>query len=732
MIYRARSASLAAVALGSFQATATFAQSADETTTTRVEEVVVTAQRREQSLQDVPLAITAFGAEMLERTAATGIEDVASRTPGVTMTQFNVGEPQVYIRGVGSTSDSAAADPSIGISIDDVSLGRAGASALAFLDIERVEVLRGPQGTLYGRNASGGAINIFSKVPTSTPLAEITLRVGSFDERGGEAIVNGPLGDEINGRLAMRYSTSNGYAKSVASGERLHGGTSYGGRAQLASTLGEWQARLSLDYSKDDLDGQARIAMTGPSTPAPVAALVSQLRAGLDEREALTSQHLYQDRDNWGVVARLEREWQPVTLTSVSAYRHNDYRWRDDLGGMPAPPHPLSVDDLAAEKSSQASQELRLTSNTESTLSWVAGVYYFREQVERLERFVAVTVPPLLPPALTGDVSFLQDATSTSYAAFGQATLPFASIWELTAGARWTRDEREIAQAAKNNDPTDVTPGLPLFPGSPYAASADTSFSEPSWRLALSVEPFRDKRIYVSYDRGYKGGAYPSQAQSALQATTAIKAEMLDNYDIGFKTRWFDNLLQVNGDYFRLDYQDLQVFELQNGLTLVSSNADAKVDGFELEAEVAITSGIAVGGTYSRLSSEYETNPTAGTITLLYKGNELPRTPNSQYGAYVEGEFSLAGGTLVARADYQWTDDFYFNPSNNRASLVDAYGTVGAFLSWESASGLKLAAYGRNLTDEIYPLHMTTTLEASYQVLATPRSFGLSITRAFE
>ena len=179
----ATAASVAALMIAGGLATPALAQQTpDDDQAVTLDEVIVTAQRREQSLQDVPVAITAFGAETLERTAATGIQDVVGKAPGVTLTQFNIGEPQVFIRGVGTTSDSAASDPSIGVSIDEVSIGRAGASALAFLDIQRVEVLRGPQGTLYGRNASGGALNIYTNRPVLEDTTDLTARAGSFGE----------------------------------------------------------------------------------------------------------------------------------------------------------------------------------------------------------------------------------------------------------------------------------------------------------------------------------------------------------------------------------------------------------------------------------------------------------------------------------------------------------------------------------------------------------------------
>ncbi len=232
------SASAATLLFAAGLAAPAMAQSAQSETAVTVGDVVVTAQRREQSLQDVPIAITAFNAEALERTAATGIQDVAGKAPGVTLTQFNIGEPQIFIRGVGTTSDSAASDPSIGVSIDEVSIGRAGASSLAFLDVERVEILRGPQGTLYGRNASGGALNVYTKKPRFENSAQLTGRLGSFDERGVEAVLNRQLGEDTAGRLALRWNQNDGYAESLPAAAGLKGANSSACAPRFCTTPG--------------------------------------------------------------------------------------------------------------------------------------------------------------------------------------------------------------------------------------------------------------------------------------------------------------------------------------------------------------------------------------------------------------------------------------------------------------------------------------------------------------
>ncbi|WP_374516250.1 TonB-dependent receptor [Brevundimonas sp.] len=724
-------ASVVALVIATGLATPALAQEAQQQET-MLDEIVVTAQRREQRLQDVPIAVTAFSEEVLERTAANGLEDIAGKAPGVTMTQFNVGEPQIFVRGVGTTSDSAASDPSIGVSIDEVSIGRAGASALAFMDVQRVEVLRGPQGTLYGRNASGGAMNVYTNRPDMTPSGQITGRIGSFDEYGLEGVVNGPIGEDTAGRLAFRYNTNSGYAENVPTGEDLHGGTSYGARGQILHHAGNWTFLGAVDGSKEDMDGQARIPVTASSTPAPFVALIDALRSGLGPRETTDSALTYQNRTNWGMTGRAEWQADRFSFVSLTSYRDNDYEWRDNLGGLPYPAFPLRVDDQASEQADQFSQEFRFLSPSDSAIDWVAGLYYFRETVDRSERFIVNTGLPIAPPNFGGDTTFIQEAVNTSYAVFGQANIPFADIWELTVGARWSQDDREIHQVAIDNDGgASPPPGIPLGPvGSPYDVRAETSFEEPTWRLALSVTPVEDVRFYVSYDRGYKAGAYVSGAQTAAQAVRPLNSELLDNYEIGAKTTLLDGRLRFNAAAFRLDYTDLQVYEL-SGLNLVTSNAQAEVDGFEIETALAVTSNVTIGGSYTSLDAHYTSDATSGVGLLPYNGHVLPRSPESQFTLYADGEWDAWGGTLAARVDYQWTDDFYFDPSNNAEVLVPSYGLLGAFASWESGDGYKIAVYGKNLTDEVYPVHVIKNVGIGFSVFAPPRSFGVALTRSF-
>ncbi|AEG48034.1 TonB-dependent receptor [Sphingobium chlorophenolicum L-1] len=702
---------------------------AEEKAAIGVADIVVTARKRAENLQDVPIAVTALGSVAMERAHITSVLDVAALTPGVTMTQFNIGEPQTYIRGVGSQTDSAASESSVTISMDEVAIGRGGATSIAFLDANRVEVLRGPQGTLYGRNASAGTISFYSNRPTDRFEGSVEASAGSFRTFGGKGIVNLPVGDGMAFRAAGQYSDSRGYAYNLLTGKHLQGGERYGGRLQFQAEKDAWTVLLTGDYSKDNLDGDSRsIVSTYLASPtfARLAAASNADRKNVWESETIPG--TFQRRRNYGLVGRVEYAADWATLTSLTAYRNNLYSLRADYVGETN--FPFQTDDRVNEASHQFSQELRLTSPSSSKIQWVAGLFYYSDSIDRQERFVVTAVAPL-PTALGGDNTALQNASTKSYAAFGQVTIPFASIFELTLGARISRDKKEVFQQAVHNAPAGQGLGFPFFPGSLYAVPASASFTKPTWRATLAMEPSPDKHFYLSYDRGYKSGTFTSQAQNATQATFLVKPEQLDSFNLGAKTQWLDNTLRVNADLFYLDYKKLQVFEFGANLNFILANANARIKGAEIQVVIAPSRNLNVGMNASLLDGKFTSNPQFAGATLAYKGNRLSRAPRYKVSNYVELSEDMFGGRGLVRLSQAFQSDFFYNPSNDVAGLQKAYSVLNGFASWESESGLKLSLSADNLTNEQYSVHHISFQNLGVRIFAPPRSYTFTVSQRF-
>jgi iron complex outermembrane receptor protein len=707
-----------------------------------LEEIVVTAQKRVESAQDVPIALTVFDASTIERANIDRIEDIALRTPNFTMQRFNIAEPQFYIRGVGSNSDSAAGDPTVGVFQDEIYVGRVSGAAFDVFDMERVEVLRGPQGTLYGRNTSGGAINFIPNRPTQDLFGSAELSYGNYDSIEARGVLNGGITDSLAGRLSVSHREHGGYSENITTGAELDTEDNWSARAQLLFAPSDaTRFLLAYDYVTDDTEGNARVPFpvfdSGQVGAANSLALLSLRRiwpASSDLRKAYSVPESFQERDINGVTARFEHDASYGSWTVLGGWRKVEMSWYEDLDGLKpygnvSPPLPppagwvLQNRDIADEDAEQYSAELRLTSRADSNLFWVAGLYYFTEEVQREEQFI--TKFSILPIA-GGDVTFLQDANSDSYAAYGQLTYPFTDSLSVTAGLRYTQDEKDVRQIGRNNDPTDAVPGIPLFPGQPYDISADDSWDSTTGKIGIDYRTGAGHLLYASASKGFKSGIFPSQNNVVQNVGVATDPEEVWSYEVGAKTEWLENTLRVNLAVFLMDYKDLQLFRLDPQLRLVTFTEDTKNQGVELEIAAAPVEGLTFG-----LSTAYLDAKVDGGLN---DGGQLPRSPEWTFGGYGEYMWPFAGGSMALRADFKWTDDFrteipYYNDKPNwRVTEIPSYGLLNARLAYVSPNGkLEIAAWGKNLTDEIYAVHVIPFLGNGFSVFGPPRTYGVSL-----
>ncbi len=604
--------------------TAAVAQEQGSTRSGGLEEIIVTAQKRAESAQNVPIALSVFDAGTLERARIMRIEDIAYRTPNFTMMRVNVGEPQFYIRGVGSNSDSAAGDPTVGVFQDEIYVGRVSGAAFDVFDMQRVEVLRGPQGTLFGRNTSGGAINFVPNRPEQEFYASAQLSYGNYDSLDGRLVLNGGLTDILAGRLSVSHRQHSGFSENITTGAELDDEDNWSARAQLLLTPDEaTRVLLAYDYVKDDTLGHARVpfpvfdtGQVGAGNNFALAALRAIWPAGSDLRKAYSVPESFQEREINGLTMRLENDASYGTWTLLGGWRSVDLSWYEDLDGLKpfgfppvTPPFPqpygwvLKNRNITDEDAEQISLEARLSSPADSRLQWVAGLYWFSEDVERDERFI--TQFSLLAAA-GGDVTFVQDVDSSTYAVFGQATWPLTEQLSVTAGLRYSNDAKDARQAAVNNDPADATPGIPLFPGQPYDVTADDSWDSTTGRLGLDYRTGAGQLIYASVSKGFKSGIFPSQNNVVSSVGVATPPEEVWSYELGAKTQWFDDTLRANAALFYMDYQDLQLFRLDSALRLQTFTEDTTNYGAELELLAAPADGLELGLNAAWLKAEVD------------------------------------------------------------------------------------------------------------------------------
>jgi iron complex outermembrane recepter protein len=748
----------------------------------QLEEVIVTAQKRAESLQDVPVSVSAISGDLIKEGGITGIGDVAVQTPNFTMTQFNIGEPQYYIRGIGNSADSAGSDPAVATFVDEVYVGRAGGGSSDLFDLDRIEILRGPQGTLFGKNVVGGAISYHTARPTQEFEGKVGVTVGNYDLTVLQGLVSGPLTDGLAGKLVFsKRDRDEGYVENVLDGEEYQDEDNLSVRGQLLwDATDDVQVLIGADYSEDDQAGNCRnvgsLTLNDPLGLAAVYVPVVAATTGNDIRKCASPAKAFQEREVKGLMARVDWDMGFATFTSLTAYRDMEYEHLEDLAGLPAGITPFNLIDTVDEESDQVSQEFRLSSTGDGSLEWLVGAFYMQENVDRAESFIGGFGFPLSStpgvPLLDGDITFLQDAETTSYAAFGQLSWQFSDQWSLTVGARYSYDEKEITQGLANNEdpafdtaliagalgvpnavveavfaPQDaVVLGIPAngfgslgaFFGSgdpsvfsfPYSVDADDDWSEVTTSASLNWTYSDDGLLYLSFSEGYKSGAFAGQAAFPEAAIVPLEPELATNYEVGIKSEFLDNRLRINASAFYTDYEDLQVFQLVGSL-LVSGNAEATSEGIELEVTGLLTDNWTVVANYAYLDAEYDEYILGSND---FAGNSLPRAAEDSY--FLRSSYVVpmnSGAELDLVVSYAYTGDFYFAPSAQASSFEEGYGLLDASVNWRSASGAwDITAWGKNLDDEEYRLHMIIgNVAGSVDVWGPPRTYGLTVNYAF-
>lgn len=690
-----------------------------------IEEVTVTAQKRAESLQDVPIAITAFNQDMLKEAGIEGIDNVAQFTPGFSMTSYNKSSPQPYIRGIGTNTSGAGDDASVAMFIDDVYISRAGAYDSNLFDLERVEVLRGPQGTLYGKNVVGGALNITTRKPNTEEFeARIRVDAGNYNKRGLQAFMTGPLSETVAGKLSFSTAERDGFVENTVTGNDLRDEDSQSARAGLV-----WDASETLsvswnwDASKVRESGAGRV-FNGEPLPGLGGSFLTPSRNDRDKTD--TNNDGYTDRDVWGTSLKVEWEQDYGTWTSVTAYRTSDYKFLDDL--VPALDLVSGFNlnyftNETEEEEKQFSQELRLASNGEGPLEWTVGLYYFKDDIDRTEYWDTRLVGSILSIGLTeGQV----DATNEteSKAVFGQFSYNLED-WRFTVGGRYTRETKDATLIGEGFEPVY----LGLY--ADFNAKADESWSNFSGKFSIDYMGFENTLIYLSRSEGFKSGAFNSIAGTKTGAETPLDPELATQIELGIKSQWFDDRLRVNAVLFDIDYEDLQVFH-SVGLDVIVENAgEATSKGAELEVIALPVEGLELSASYSYLDASYDEFLSGG---IDNSGNQLTRAPKNAYTLSSSYSMPLGdSGDVNFRLDYVNQGELYMAADNSDISKLDGYELYNARVAFQSADETwELALWGKNLTDEEYVIHSADLSDlgsiATSDILGNPRTYGVTFT----
>jgi iron complex outermembrane receptor protein len=719
--------------------------SADTVEVPTIGEIVVTAQRREESNLQVGLTLTALSGDALAQQRVEQVLDLKGRVPNLDIKEQVPGAmPVITIRGVGLNDFGAANSPSAGVYVDQVYVASIAMMAFDMFDVERIEVLKGPQGTLYGRNSTAGALNVITRKPQQDFDAYATLGYGNYDTLDFETAVNVPLADTA----ALRFS-----AKTIQQGDgywtsRLLPGETIGnrdltmGRAQLAlSPSDSFDLNLKVEgvRSRSEMGQPEFFGTVDPNTGGTCAPI---LAGHIDNTQCTdflgytdtdgdpfkgdwARQGVY-DIDNTAVTLTMNADLGAATLTSVSGYVDFDRKFDIDVDATPA----RELDFLESDDIKQYSQELRLAATGER-LDWIVGAFYSKDEV-------GISIPGGHEDLFFTRTLVTADQDTKSAAGFAHGEWHLTDKLDLVTGLRYTWEERSYVGGTTDLNPIGFSCLLsptctPGFVGPAVLTAVDETIDDRnwSWRAGLEYQPAQSQLLYATISRGTKSGGFFSGISTTNLQLAPFAPEELTAYEVGFK-RGFGNAY-VNAAVFYYDYSDIQTFiAVDIGPFIIQRLGnvdDARVYGVDFEATWAPTAHLTLQGSVGWLDAELGAFRTlTGEVP---KGNKLPNAPDLTLGALAryETEFSTAFGGAI-QLDGSYSDGVFKDAINDPVIAQDSYVLVNARVAvFNVARTWEVALWGKNLGDEQYVAQgLNTGLGAGNRNYNAPRTYGASFT----
>ena len=749
-----------------FVASGTVAQEAEGEPTSKkheIEQITVTARKISENLQETPISITAFSSEGLERRQINGTNDLGKITPNLEFTNNaplagNNSSSQVFIRGIGQVDPTAGVDPGVGLYIDDVYMGQSVGGSMELRDIYGVQILRGPQGTLFGRNTIGGAVLINSTPPGDEFKGTVKVGLGTDNLQEIFAAVDVPIAEDLLTRFTYGSKKQDGYVKRVSDGTDLGDTNNYIITAKAVYTPSEaLTVKLNFDYAEADENGSPlvfaesnnnatfqKVASADAGCPGFEGGWFTQAVPENNDPRCANNQwnagefknngtaELESKLENWGLSLNVAYDVNThITLKSISAYRELAWTGIRDADNTP---FTILHTDYDSE-GDQFSQEFQLLYSDEK-LNGVFGLYYYTEQYQDILDVYLNTPAP--GPQKQSDNN---EIDNESWAAFAQVTYDLTDKLSGTFGIRHTEEtKRSLPDQFDYSDPDTK-----LLPAIWYEAD----FSATNISLNLSYMLGDSTMVYGSYSEGYKGGGFNSHfnnAQSTEDLANFHKfdEEEAETWEIGLKTDFLDNTLRVNGSIFTTDYTNLQfVFRVGPAPYLLNAGS-ASIDGAEIEITWLPTDNwiIEAGLGYlddsiDEISTDFGSLGSDGPVTGITTANTLPYTPEIKANLGIGYTLELSEWIITPRADISYRDETFFD-TNNTVEIAqnDSVTTIDAVIGFESVEmDLKLMVGVSNLTDELYPIAGNSSLStgSGYAEIAyaREREYFISVTYDF-
>lgn len=681
-------------------------------------EIVVTAQRRSENLQKVPISITAVTADALESANVSNISEL-----GLVASSLNFmaegAWSQPTLRGVGTAATGPGIENAVATYIDGVYQAAMIGGAADFSNIQAVEVINGPQGTLFGRNATGGLVQIRTLDPVHEFGGMVTAGYGNYDTFTAGGYITGGLSDTLAANLAVDFrNQADGYSHDVLRDVDVQKNRTLFIRSKLLFTPGSTaKFILAGNYSKVHFDP---LFFNYPgSIPAG-----GPYPGGLKGRQAASPNPSRGEVEQYGATLTGDIDLGGINLLSITSYQHTDAY---NLFGTTIT-NPFVTNQLELiEPHRQFSQELQFSSPSGGPFTWTAGLFYFQERA----RYDPVQLTgPLYFPVTS--ITFHTRARTQAYAAYAQGTYEIAEDTRLTAGLRYSIEKRRIriSNEILGTDPESGATGIPF-------AALDTSdhrtFKAPTWRLSLDHNFTPDVLAYLSYNRGFKSGGFNPAQIPAL----AYKPERLDAYEAGLKTQTADRRLRFNISAFLYNYSQIQVQSFANQILKISNGAKARFYGFDAEADAVVTENLRLHAGFSYLHARFTKYDNAdltvpdlvngGNIYLTTdaKGHRIPRAPDVMANAAINYKVPTNSGDFNFNVNYAYNSGWKAEADGRMEQ--GAYSLINAQVDWTSPGGTyEIAVWGKNLTDKDYA--ETIFAQNAYDEIhwAAPRTFGVT------
>jgi iron complex outermembrane receptor protein len=678
--------------------------------TVALEEIVVTAQKREERVQDVPISIAALTATAVQSLGITDTTDLSQAIPGLQMYPINT-SISPYIRGIGNRNTSVGDEAAVALYVDGVYIADMAAGVFSLNNIDRIEVLKGPQGTLFGRNAAAGVIQVVTRTPQQTPSVDFDIGYGNYDTIESRFYGTTGITQNIAADLAVyEMNQADGWGHNLHTGSYVFLGHELSARTKWLATFDNTTVTLTFDYDRtepvvppaytDSLGGK----YLGGTTFTGFYNTDSTVPVSGDTRQ-------------WGTSLQIHHDLDWARFVSISSYRGVQSEFSLDNDAIPA----VHQQAFFTQPQTTWTQELQLLAPSANTVQWIAGAFYYHDDSQFDPLHLQIGIPSGIE-----NVSVVSELPSHSYAGFGQATAPILADTNLTAGLRYTVDDRAIIGAESLTPPGRNTI-------TPIHGNQSAQFDKLTWRLALDHHFAQDILGYVSDSRGFKSGVYNATAPSGAP----VHPEVIDSYELGIKSEFLDQRLRINAATFYNKIKDLQLQVPILGSTELVNAAQAKTEGVELDVEVAPVRDLTLRGGVAYLKSEYTSFRNAAFYTPLPNGGnvqsvgnatgeDLDQAPPWTENLSADYRIPTPGGTYTLDVSGYHNAGYYFDQQDHLRQ--PAYSLLNASVDWQAPGGnWGVRLWGKNLNDAQYYSNITPQVFGNTPTPMAPRTYGITL-----